>query len=404
MNRRIPAPEVAPHWSFVIFAFTLVSFVTESQLTQYLQTTLGYRQPFFIFYLVHSSFAIIFPLHLLYLAATTKYSAIALCNGLTIALTDHLTPRHQISRATPLRFPTWRFLWLVFALTVGITYPALLWFCAISLASVGDVTAIWNSNAFLVYLITFRCKWEPRKFFAVSLATVGVLIVVYGGSTSTNADAAPIEKRSSLKPSAPLVGDLLTLVAALGYALYQVLYKKHAALPSDPELMAAAYEQLSAGEDSPYIQYDPPTVAPEPDNAVNPPPFGLHPSLLTSAIGFCTASVLWVFIPVLHYMGVELFVLPNSFTVVLTIVGIALSGVVYNAGFMVLLGVWGPIITSVGNLLTIVLVFISDIMFGAGVEAVTLGGVVGCGIIVAAFGVLAYDMLEKRAPTRSIND
>jgi len=265
---------------------------------------------------------------------------------------------------------------------------------------VSDVTAIWNSNAFLAYLITFRCKWEPRKLSAVSLATLGVLIVVYGGSASTNADAFPIEKRSSLKPSAPLVGDLLTLVASIGYALYQVLYKKYVALPSDPELMAAAYEQLS-GED---IQYDPPTVALEPDSAINPPPFGLHPNLLTSAIGFCTASVFWVFIPVLHYMGVELFVLPNSFAVILTIVGIALSGVVFNAGFMVLLGVWGPIVTSVGNLLTIVLVFISDIIFGAGVEAVTLGGVTGCGIIVAAFGILAYDMLEKRAPTRPIND
>jgi hypothetical protein len=62
----------------------------------------------------------------------------------------------------------------------------------------------------------------------------------------------------------------------------------------------------------------------------------------------------------------------------------------------VLLGVWGPIITSVGNLLTIVLVFISDVLFGAGVAAVTAGSVVGCGIIVAAFGVLAYDMLDKR--------
>jgi hypothetical protein len=62
----------------------------------------------------------------------------------------------------------------------------------------------------------------------------------------------------------------------------------------------------------------------------------------------------------------------------------------------VLLGVWGPIVVSVGNLLTIVLVFISDIIFGAGVEAVTLGGVVGCSVIVAAFAVLVYDMLDKR--------
>ncbi|KAJ7092706.1 hypothetical protein C8R44DRAFT_646650 [Mycena epipterygia] len=395
MNRNVSTPQVGVQWSFAIFACTLIAFVTESQLTQYLQTSLGYRQPFFTFYLVHSAFAVIFPLHLMYLTMTTKYSAIGLCNGLIVALTNHLVPRH-ISR--PSTFPRFRFLCLILALTVGITYPALLWFSAISLASVSDVTAIWNANAFFAYLMTFRFKWEPRKFFAVSLATLGVFIVVYGGTTSTNADGAPsTQKRVSVKPSAPLVGDLLTLIASIGYALYQVLYKKYAALPSDPELMAeTAYEHLSTNENSPDDQYDPPSVTLDTQDAVYPPPFGLHPNLLTSAIGLCTLSVLWIFIPVLHYMDVERFLLPTSFTVIFTIVGIALSGVVFNAGFMVLLGVWGPIIVSVGNLLTIVMVFLSDIIFGAGVEAVTLGGVVGCGVIVAAFGVLVYDMLDKR--------
>ncbi|KAJ6621730.1 hypothetical protein B0H10DRAFT_2017232 [Mycena sp. CBHHK59/15] len=400
MHPNVTPPNVGANWSFAIFACTLVAFVAESQLTQYLQTTLGYRQPFFIFYLVHSSFAVIFPFHLLYLTATTKYSAAALCNGLMIALTNHLAPR-QDSRSTPASFPRFQFLRLIFALTVGITYPALLWFAAISLASVSDVTAIWNTNAFFAYLMTFRFKWEPRKFFAVSLATIGVLIVVYGGSTSTNADAAPVEKRASLKPSAPLVGDLLTLIASVGYALYQVLYKRYAALPSDPELIEeTAYEHLTSTEDGQDIQYEPPNITLDTEDAVYPPPFGLHPNLLTSAIGLCTLGVLWIFLPLLHYSGIELFLFPRNLTTVFTIVGIALSGVVFNAGFMVLLGVWGPIITSVGNLLTIVLVFVSDVIFGAGVEAVTLGGVVGCAVIVAAFGVLVYDMLDKRRHTR----
>ncbi|KAJ7169853.1 hypothetical protein C8R46DRAFT_949246 [Mycena filopes] len=382
-------------WTFAIFACTLIAFVVETQLTQYLQTNLGYRQPFFIFYLVHSSFAVIFPFHLLYLTATTKYSAIALCNGLNVALTNHLDPHQLDSRSAPSKFPRTRFLRLILALTLGITYPGLLWFCAISLASLSDVTAIWNTNAFFAYLMTFKFKWEPRRLFAVSLATVGVLVVVYGGSTATDGDTKPsIEKRSSLKP---VVGDLLTLIASVGYALYQVLYKKYAALQSDPELVAEAeYEHLATDEDSPDVQYDAPDVTLDTEDAVYPPPFGLHPNLLTSAIGLCTLSVLWIFLPILHFTGVERFLLPDSFLAFFTIIGIALGGVIFNAGFMVLLGVWGPIITSVGNLLTIVLVFISDILFGAGVEAITVGGVVGCSVIVAAFGVLVYDMLDKR--------
>lgn len=50
--------------------------------------------------------------------------------------------------------------------------------------------------------------------------------------------------------------------------------------------------------------------------------------------------------------------------------------------------------TSVGGLLTIALVFISDVMFGAGMRAVTMGSVVGSTMIIAAFGVLAYDMAK----------
>lgn len=48
--------------------------------------------------------------------------------------------------------------------------------------------------------------------------------------------------------------------------------------------------------------------------------------------------------------------------------------------------------TSVGNLLTIVLVFISDIVFGGGAETITIWSLLGSASIVVAFGVLAWDM------------
>jgi len=63
---------------------------------------------------------------------------------------------------------------------------------------------------------------------------------------------------------------------------------------------------------------------------------------------------------------------------------------------MILLGVWGPIVTSVGSLLTIVLVFLSDIIFGGAVETITLWSLGGSGIIVVAFAVLAYDISNGR--------
>lgn len=109
------------------------------------------------------------------------------------------------------------------------------------------------------------------------------------------------------------------------------------------------------------------------------------------------------------------------------------------------MGVWGPIIVSVGNLLTIVLMLISDVslsllcrvavhslthiliispllpylivavspvaqshseslpklftanqsIFGSGLESLTLWSLLGSSVIVIAFGILAYDMFTK---------
>jgi drug/metabolite transporter (DMT)-like permease len=127
------------------------------------------------------------------------------------------------------------------------------------------------------------------------------------------------------------VGDVLTLIASVGYALYQVLYKKYAALPSDPELASeTAYAQVPSGDELYGMRDDLET-----GDAVYPPPFGLHPNMLTSIVGFFTLTLLWVPIPILHYLGVERFVLPPTSGVTFAIAGIALSGVLFNAGFMV---------------------------------------------------------------------
>ena len=75
---------------------------------------------------------IIFPLHLLYLLATTEYTTISLFKGLQFAITHHLLPD---KRFTTVKFPYFKFFRLAIILTVGITFPALLWFAAVSLAS-----------------------------------------------------------------------------------------------------------------------------------------------------------------------------------------------------------------------------------------------------------------------------
>ncbi|KAH7930939.1 hypothetical protein BV22DRAFT_1053502 [Leucogyrophana mollusca] len=392
--------------ALLLFAAVLVAFVAESQLTQYVQTTLGYHHPFFLFYLVHTSFIVSFPLHFLYLLYTTNYTPRGLLSGLTTALARHLSSWGLGgSGVVPSsQFPLHRFLGLVVIITIAYNVPALLWFAAISLASVTDVTAIWNANAFFAYVFTVKMmnlKWSALRLGAVCLATLGVLTVVYGGSTAPS-DGEPdheylsAAKSTVLRPSAPLVGDLLTLVASLCYGLYQVLYKKYVALPSDSELesepvrythVATSAEALSDQESAAVSRFD------DGDNVVYPPPFGLHPNLLTSTIGLCTFLLLWIPIPFLHHYGIEQFALPSNIRTVFAIAGICFTGVIFNAGFMILLGLWGPVITSVGNLLTIVLSLFSDLMFGS--VGLTKWGLLGAGMIVGAFSVLVYDMSKR---------
>ncbi len=268
---------------------------------------------------------------------------------------------------------------------------------------------MWNTNAFFAYILTvklYHLGWEVRRLASVLLATLGAAVVVYGG----NSASAPEETRSSetARPPNPMIGDLLTLAAAIVYGIYQVLYKKYAALPSDPDAELDGLDRTTAYEVITDTDLEDPID--DRNDIAYPPPFALYANCLTTSIGLCTFFLLWIPIPIMHLTGVEEFHLPTNLTTVFAIAGISLSGVLFNAGLMVftflsccllhpniscaqvLLGMWGPIVTSVGNLLTIVLVFASDAIFGGAIQTVTVWSVFGCGSIVAAFTILALDL------------
>ncbi|KAG2159841.1 uncharacterized protein EDB93DRAFT_1112213 [Suillus bovinus] len=377
------------------FVAVIFAFVGETQLTQYVQTTLGYQHSFFLFYVVHSSFVLSFPLHLGYLLMTTHHSPRALMSGLFSTITAQLTLQDpRIIHSS--RFPVSRFLVVILVMTVIYNAPALLWFIAVVYAPVTDVTAIWNANAFFAYVFSVKLlnlKWSLIRSCAVCLATVGVLTIVYGDSTPSNATAPLAGRTTVAQNSAPLFGDILTLVASVIYGLYQVLYKKYVALPSDLEPAAEPPQYSHVPTSAEQVDDEETVASPSPvagDKVAHSLPFGLHSNFLTACIGVCTLSVLWVPLIVLHYYGIEKFGLPSNMVTFVAIAGICITGVIFNAGFMILLGVWGPIVTSVGSLLTIVLTLISDLMLGT--VGLTAWGLLGAGMIVGAFAVLAYDM------------
>jgi hypothetical protein len=164
-EKRDGTPKLGGKMAIILFGIVLLAFVVESQLTQVhpratriervsdvlycpksMSKPISVTASHILFcrprhllhpmnppdlyhsYLVHSAFSLIFPLHLLYLLARTDCTSRTLFNSLRIAISEHLS-----GPGTP--FPRRKFTLLVFALTVGITFPSLLWFAAISLAS-----------------------------------------------------------------------------------------------------------------------------------------------------------------------------------------------------------------------------------------------------------------------------
>ncbi|KAI6162168.1 hypothetical protein EDD17DRAFT_593784 [Pisolithus thermaeus] len=386
------APRLGGKSAVAVFVAVLLAFVAETQLAQFLQTTLEYRQSYFIFYTVHSCFSLSLPIHLFYLLCTTKNGLQPLLLGLRFAIVQQLTSRSEQNVDIRHRTPTIaKTALLVVLLTIFSSLPGLLWFAAVPLASVTDITAIWNANAFFTYIFSVKLlglKWGTLRLLAVCLATLGVIVVVYGGTT-----ASPPGPESTLTSiahqPAPFVGDVLTLSASLVYAFYQVVYKKYIALPTDLDLTSEStnYQGLYSADDA-DDENQPPTSSK--DKIVYPPPFGLHPNLVIASMGMCTLLLFWIPIPFLHYYGLEEFRLPTRVDTLMAIAGIAASAVVFNAGTMILLGIWGPIVTSVGSLLTIVLTFFSDMFFGT--VPFTFSGLVGTGMIVGAFAMLVFDM------------
>ncbi|POY76473.1 hypothetical protein BMF94_0674 [Rhodotorula taiwanensis] len=127
--------------------------------------------------------------------------------------------------------------------------------------------------------------------------------------------------------------------------------------------------------------------APPPSQIVTPTLLLLYSNAITSLIGLCTLGLLWIPIPLLHWVGWEDFEVPPA-GAGLAMVGIVLGGIVFNGGFMVLLSLWGPVTASVANLLTLLLVSLCDALFVPSAPPMTTSTLAGGGMIVCAFAVL----------------
>lgn len=348
----------------------LITFVVQTETAGYLATTLNYKKPIFMLYVTHSSWTLLWPLQILFLRIRKwhlpfkTFFRLHMDNVLMTAQmivdvndekqTGTYTHHHRNNTQTHIqRFgnqsPLIATLKVCLILFVALTIAGSSWYIAINLTTTSDITAIYNCSAFFAYAFSVPLLREPFKWdkgLSVILAMIGVFVVAYGGEKGEGSD-------DSDKFPYRFYGNLVIGIGAVLYGLYEVLYKRLACPPS----------------------------------TVSPRRQAVFANVVGSGIGFCTLCILWIFIPILHWTGLEPFELPRGQVLTLLLVSVG-TNMLFSGGMLVLMSLTSPVLSSVAALLTIFIVAIVDwFMFST---PISFAGFIGGILIIIAFILLSY--------------
>ncbi|CAG8518176.1 19891_t:CDS:1 [Racocetra persica] len=219
-------------------------------------------------------------------------------------------------------------------LAVALCVAAYSWYVAINYTTMANLTAIYNTSCFWAYIFSVFLLGESikiEKVGSVFLSIAGVIIM-----TMNQKDQTPGWGDSEIGGNGIIfTGDLIALFGAVTYGLYEVLYKKY----GSPPIPSIAFSNT-----------------------------------ITGLIGVFTLIFLWVPIPILHYMGIEEFCLPDMKTFGY-ILFMASFGVIFNACFMLVIALTSPVFASVGLMLTIPIVaFVDALVIKSPLSANTIVG------------------------------
>ncbi|KAI1319923.1 hypothetical protein EDD11_002598 [Mortierella claussenii] len=376
----------------------ILSFVLQTELTKFVQTSMGYQKPYFILYISHSFWAIALPAQFIYSTYISRATPRMLpslqeriiyfarmirqsTGDLYHRRADYTivgraaTPTEDsiVSSSTPSsssqpsiaavytsreKLALSRHLfWVTFGMTVLYMVPSYLWYTCVAMTSMANLTAIYNTACFFAYLFSILLLKERivlNKVVAVLLSLLGVVVI----SLTMKASVIPEEDGVSyVKEHTPIsfVGNILALIGAALYGFEEVVYKKYASPKLKPVMFA---------------------------------------NTLTGLMGVVTCTMLWVPIPILHWTGHEIFELPtlSEFSTVLMI---ATLGLIYNGCFMIVVSQTSPVFAAVGVMATIPLVALTDwVLFN---ETVGWGNVVGGLSILVGFAILVRE--NRNEPT-----
>ncbi|KAK7431753.1 hypothetical protein QQZ08_001690 [Neonectria magnoliae] len=340
-------------------AVSLVSFCVQTELSAYIQHDLGWDKAYCMMYFTHGSWVVLWPVQLAILRLQKRdmpwpvfwkrHKQLLRTTAMMIETQTLDVFRLSVQRrARPIRYLV-RFTAII---TCSLTVAGLSWYIAVSLTTPSDLTAIYNCSAFFAYVFSVPLLKEPLrldKSVAVLIAIAGVLVVAYGDTKPGTQD---------VEASNRFFGNLVIGVGSVLYGLYEVLYKRFACPP----------EGVSPGRGMIFANT-----------------FG-------SCIGLFTLTVLWVPLPIIHFLGIEKFELPVASTCWLILLAV-LANATFSGSFLVLISLTSPVLSSVAALLTIFIVAIVD-WFITG-EPLSYAAIFGGAMIVVAFLGLTWSTYRE---------
>ncbi|KAM7218426.1 putative DUF6 domain protein [Rhypophila decipiens] len=347
---------------------SLVSFTVQTELAAYIQHDLGWDKAYCMLYLTHGSWTFLWPLQLLFLRIQKRHMPWPQFwrrHVWLVRTTAEMVQRQEIVKHHVRTNPSSRRgiasqlgpspgVYLVkttVLVTLALTVAGLSWYLAVSMTTPSDLTAIYNCSAFFAYafsVLLLKERLRLDKSLAVLVAIIGVLVVAYGDGGSKSAP-----QEGQLDGATRLAGNLIIGMGSVLYGLYEVLYKRYACPP----------EGVSAGRGVIFANT-----------------FG-------SLIGTFTLTVLWIPLPLLHWLGWETFEIPTGETAWLLFISVVMN-MIFSGSFLVLISLTSPVLSSVAALLTIFIVAIADwFWFGTPISG---AGVMGGLLIILAFGMLSW--------------
>lgn len=365
-------------YATIFLLISLVSFVVQTETAVYIQHELKWNKAYCMLWLTHGSWIVLWPVQLLILRIRSPRTPLPsfwashkriLDSTALMVQTQSLHPTKASAKLSHSSGP-WRSLMKKTAfITTFLTMAGGSWYVAVNLTTPSDLTAIYNCSAFFAYvfsILLLKEKARMDKIISVALAVLGVLIVAYGdsgspkhgshsgGATNPNHEDSDTQNRA--------LGNIIIGIGSVLYGLYEVLYKKYACPPE----------------------------------GCSPNRGMLFANTFGSMVGTFTLCVLWIPIPILHFLNIERFELPRGRAAGLLAIS-TLSNATFSGAFLILMSLTSPVLSSVAALLTIFLVAITDyILTGEPLSGATITGGL---IIIVAFGLLSWatyrEMVEE---------